>query len=216
MSEQMLLDELKNLHLEIHSTDPAPSNENERQAELTIRSFQQTVNSLIMSDIPIKIIFMSLFYFWFKLEADMQRVSDTKINAKLKNPDVLLKETIALIKSIVDSYEDNLQSSQMQTLGQNIDMLKLLITDDMIDCKLPYDELKEKTEKVNLCIVGVIKGFLDQSYNPEIIANVLFNNWLRFSAFNSSITEKYYQKIEYYFEEVTVALRAHIFKVDNQ
>ena len=212
----MLLDELKNLHLEIHSTDPVPSNENERQAELIIKSFQQTVNSLIMSNVPIKIIFMSLFYFWFKLEADMQRVSDTKINAKLKNPDVLLKETIALIKSIVDSYEDNLQSSQMQTLGQNIDMLKLLITDDMIDCKLPYDELKEKTAKVNLCIAGVIKGFLDQSYNPEIIANVLFNNWLRLSAFNSSITEKYYQKIEYYFEEVTVALRAHMFKVDNQ
>ncbi len=216
MSEQMLLDELKNLHLEIHSTDPVPSNENERQAELIIKSFQQTVNSLIMSNVPIKIIFMSLFYFWFKLEADMQRVSDTKINAKLKNPDVLLKETISLIKSTVDSYEDNLQSSQMQTLGQNIDMLKLLITDDMIDCKLPYDELKEKTEKVNLCIAGVIKGFLDQSYNHEIIANVLFNNWLRLSAFNSSITEKYYQKIEYYFEEVTVALRAHMFKVDNQ
>ena len=60
--------------------------------------------------------------------------------------------------------------------------------------------------------------WLQKSYHPEIISNVIFCYLIRVSTLNTSVDEKNHQKIEFYFSEIIAAIRKLVpkfFKVEK-
>ena len=74
---------------------------------------------------------------------------------------------------------------------------------------VPEDQVKCQSTKVNTAIHTLTSDYLKQDYHPEIIANVLFSQWLRFSVFYG-VSEKEWQKMDYYFVEIIAAVRNYI------
>ena len=62
---------------------------------------------------------------------------------------------------------------------------------------------------LKLSITPISDTYLTQDYHPEIVANVLFNQWLRLSVFYG-VSEKEWQKMDYYFVKILAAVRSYL------
>ena len=98
----------------------------------------------------------------------------------------------------------------MKKLGTRVNIIKSLVPDSEIDRELSPDELRRQVTIVNTRIHTATVNFFKQSFHPEIIANVLLGYWIRVSTMNRYVPESYYQKMEYYFDDVRKAVRAYL------
>ena len=71
--------QIVNLSQAIRAQEPQASTLHERQAAVAMAEVEKCINDLIMEKMPIRVIFLSLFYFWLKLEAPLRDVSEKKL-----------------------------------------------------------------------------------------------------------------------------------------
>ena len=204
------LDQISKLSKKIKAQEPRASTNHERQAEITMAELEKTVQDLIREHRPIKVVFLSLFYFWLMLEAPLRRVSEKQVKEwPLPLPEALEK-IICVIRETVDRLPDHKPTHDMQALGKNINHLKSYLSDDVFNHPLLPNELVKQTEAINTRIHTVTSNLLRKSFHPEIISNVLFGCWVRLLNLHASIGESYHQKMEFYFTEIIEAARKEV------
>lgn len=208
MKLEQKIEKIVNLSQAIRSQEPKASNVREQQAAVTMAEVAKCINDLIMEKMPIRVIYLSLFYFWLQLEAPLRNVSEREADQPIDIKEAIEK-IIRVIRETVDKLPRYNPSSEMQKLGESINDLKSYLSDDTMDHLSP-DEITKITVNVNTRIHTITSNLLKLSFHPEIIANVLFGHWLRVSTLQAYIPEEYYQKMEFYFSEIIEAARSQV------
>jgi hypothetical protein len=72
------IDQITKLSQRIKAQEPPAFTIHQKQAAITMAEVEKTILELIMEKMPAKIIFMSLFYFWLRLEAPCDTRSPVK------------------------------------------------------------------------------------------------------------------------------------------
>ena len=205
-----LLNEVAEISQRIKSQEPPAMTPLQKQAAIVIAAIEKDIMDLVMEHMTVRMIFASLFYFWITLEAPLCGVSEKALdNWSMPLPEAV-DRIINVIKTTLKNLPDHSPTADMKKLGEKINTVKSLIPDSEIDRELLPDELIMQATIVNTRIHTTTSDFLKQSFHPEIVANVLFNYWIRSSTINSHVPESYHQKIEHYFEDIGKAVREYI------
>ena len=209
INSEKLIAEIAEISQKIKSKEMPAVTPHEKQASIIMMTMEKVIMTLIQENIQTKIIFLSLFYFWFVLEASLCGFTDEIDPMAIMLPETI-DRMILVIKSTLALLPDQPQNSDLETLGEKINQIKSMIPDEYLDTEIPQTELVEKTTVTNTLIHTVTSKFLTESFHPEIVANVLFLNWVRLSTIRANIPEQVHQKIEYYFDVVIKAVREDI------
>jgi len=205
-----LLNELAKIAQRIKSKEPPVTTPLQKQAAIVMATLEKELVDLVMEHMTIKIIFASLFYFWIALEAPLRGVSKKALeNWSMPLPEAV-ERIIGVIKATLETLPDHKPTADMKKLGARVNIIKALISDSEIDPELSSDEVLRQVTTVNTRIHTTTVNFFKQSFHPEIIANVLLGYWIRVSTMNSYVPESYYQKMEYYFDDIRKAVREHL------
>lgn len=70
-------------------------------------------------------------------------------------------------------------------------------------------QIEYQNTKVNTAIHTLVSNYLKKDYHPEIIANILFYQWISLSVFYG-VSEQEWKKMGYYFLEILNAVRNYI------
>lgn len=155
----------------------------------------------------IKIIYMSVFYFWFTLDAPLRGIPRELLNKF--SPFDEFGNIVQLIKKTVYKLPDPEFPTDLKMLNSKMESLKSSLPNPEDLDNVPEDQLRPQSTVVNKAVHTLISDYLKQDYHPEIIANILFNQWLRLSVFYG-VSEKEWQKMDYYFVEILGAVRNYI------
>lgn len=204
------LDYIAELSQKIKAKEPPAFTNHHKQAATAMAELEKTVINLIMEEMSLKVIFGNLFYFWLTLEARLRNISEQKIDEWSMPLDKAVKKIVDIAKLVIDNLPDHQPTVEMEKLGEHLNELKANISDEQIDGHLLPEELAKQSTHVYTCIHTSISNLLKQSIHPEIVCNVLFGYWMRVSTLNAYVSEKYYQKMEFYFSEVIDAARKQI------
>ena len=205
MTIEQKIEQVKKLSQTIRAQEPHASTIREKQAETTMAELAKCINDLIMEGMPVQVIFLSLFYFWLKLEAILRNLSE-------KQPipvNEALELIIGVIRAVVDSLPNHNSRPELKKLGEGINDLKSHLSDKDLS-QLSQEALVKISTNVNTRIHTVTSNLLRQSFHPEIVANVLFGYWMRVSTLQAYVPEAYYQKMEFYFSEIIEAARKQV------
>lgn len=201
-------DQLTKLSQRVKGQEPPAITLHQKQAAIAMAEIEKSIHDLIMEKMPIKVIFASLFYFWFTLEAPLRNLSEQQIDQALRSLDKTMEKIIWVIQSVVDTLPDHEPTMDMKKLGETVNDLKSYLSDRLLDHPLLQDDILRCTTNVNTRIHTVSSNLLKQSFHPEIIGNVLFSKWLRLSTLHAYISEEYYQ--EFYFVEIMSEVRKQV------
>jgi hypothetical protein len=203
---QNILDEITNLSKRIKAQQPSAITESEKQAAVTMDTLGKAIRELIMEHMSVKVIFLSLFYFWIILDAPLRGVTKNQLNNWSTPLPEAVTHIINVIKSTVATLPNYTPTADMERLSTCVNTIKSFSSDEHIDSPLPAGELTKQVTVVNTLIHTVTSDLLKQYIHPEIITNVLLSYWIRISTINNNVSEEYYQKIEYYFSEIKRAI----------
>ena len=208
MNLNQKMEKIVRLSQTIRAQEPHASTIHEKQAAIAMAEISQCINDLIMEKMPVQVIFLSLFYFWLKLEAPLRNVSEKQADQPIPVNEAM-EQIIRVTKTVVDSLPNHNPSPEMKKLGTGINDLKSHLSEKNLN-NLPPDELIKISTNVNTRIHTVTSNLLMQEFHPEIIANVLFGYWMRVSTLQAYVSEEYYQKMEFYFSEIIEAARKQV------
>ena len=150
--------QIVNLSQAIRAQELQASALHERQAAVAMAEVEKCINDLIMEKMPIRVIFLSLFYFWLKLEAPLRNVSEKEANQSIPVSEAI-ERIIMAIKAVVDKVSSYNPSSEMQKLGGGINELKSHLSDEILDHLSP-DALIKILTNVNTRIHTVTSNLL--------------------------------------------------------
>ena len=202
-----LLNEIRELSEKNYAQAPAATTKLQKDSAIIKAGLEKLVIELITEHMEIKIIYMSVFYFWFTLDAPLRGIPRESLN-KL-SPFDEFGNIVQLIKKTVYKLPDPEFSTDLKMLNSKMESLKLSLPNPEDLDNVPEDQVRPQSTVVNKAVHTLISDYLKQDYHPEIIANILFNQWLRLSVFYG-VSEKEWQKMDYYFVEIVGAVRNYI------
>ena len=204
---ELLLNEIRELSEKTHSEIPPAVTKLQKEAAIFNAGLEKLLIELIAEHMEVKVIYMSLFYFWFTLDAPLRGIPYESLN-KL-SPFEEMGNIITLIRKTTFELPDPEFSSNVKLLNSKMQSLKSnLPAPEELD-NVPQDQVEYQTTRVNTAIHTLTSDYLKQDYHPEVIANVLFSQWLRLSVFYG-VSEKEWQRMTHYFVEILEAVRNYI------
>ena len=150
---------------------------------------------------------MSLFYFWFILEAPINGVSKPTLDKT--DPFHHMLPVIELVKSATHLLPKPELSKEIRALNNSMQQLKKHLTHPERLDNVSKEIALKQTEAVNTAIHTVTCDFLKKDMRIEAITNALFSHWLRFSVF-FGVSESEWQKMDYYLVEILKAVRGYL------
>jgi hypothetical protein len=205
---EALLGEIHRLAEKTHAQLPPTVTDFQKQVAITQASIEKTVMELLMQKYSIKIILMSLFYFWFTLEAPMHAADAEAIH----DEDAFLHmgSVIDLVKKTVRSLPKPTFTPEIQALNEKMQRLKRhLPHPEVLDKEQPAN-IEQQTAHINTTIHTTISAFInDEKTDPQAIAIVLFSHWMRLSVF-FGVSESDWQKMDYYLPDILKAVREYL------
>lgn len=202
-----LLNEIWELSQKTHSESPPITTKFQKDAAIFQAGLEKIVVELILEHMEIKILYMSIFYFWFTLDAPLRGIPSESLN-KL-SPFEEIENIISLIRKTTFELPDPEFSSNLQMLNSKMQSLKSnLPAPEELD-NVSENKVEYQSTRVNTAIHTLTSDYLKRDYHPEIIANVLFSQWLRLSVFYG-VSEQEWQKMNHYFVEILNAVRNYI------
>lgn len=202
-----LLNEIWELSQKTHSESPPATTKFQKEAAIFQAGLEKLVVELILEHMEIKILYMSIFYFWFTLDAPLRGILYESLN-KL-SPFEEMGNIITLIRKTTFELSDPEFSSNLQMLNSKMQSLKSNLPDPEELDNVPEDQVEYQSTRVNTAIHILTSDYLKQDYHPEVIANVLFSQWLRLSVLYG-VSEQEWQKMNHYFVEILNAVRNYI------
>ena len=168
---------------------------------------EETLMELIIQEYSIKVILMSLFYFWFTLEAPAHAADPESVAGE----DVFLHMgvVIEIIKNTVRSLPNQRRTPELEALNEKMQILKSYLPHPEILDKLVPKNIEEQTRHINTSINTLINECIKQNFHLEAIMVVLFSQWMRLSVF-FGISESEWQKMDYYLPDILKAVRNYL------
>lgn len=203
-----LLSEIRQLSEKTHSQLPITVTDFQKQCLLVHAGIEKILLELLADGCAIKVMLMSIFYFWYTLAEPMY----------CKNPKYIGEDTfthmvniIRVIKETVKNLPEPKHTAELKVLNEKIETLKQYIYDPNNLEQMPEPEkIQEQTEKANKAIHTASSKYLEQDdMDMEAVANALFCHWLRLSVF-FGVTEQEWQKMDYYTKEILDAVARYV------
>lgn len=204
---EMLLGEIRVLSEKTHAQLRPPFNDFQKQISIVQAGIEKLLIALIIEGMAIKVILMSVFYFWFTLDAPL-RVEDPTVFDEY-SPFDEMGNIIDLVKSTVCALPEPKLSSELKLLNAKMQAFKSNLPDPASHDEVDQDTVAYQSNKVNMAIHTLTSDYLKQDYHVEVIANVLFSQWMHLSVFYG-VSESDWQKMDYYLVEILTAVRNYI------
>ena len=202
-----LLNEIRELSAKTYAEIPPTTTKFQKESAIVQAGLEKLVIELILEHMEVKIIYMSLFYFWFTLDAPLRGISRKSLN-KLSIFEEI-GNIVSLIRKTTFELPDPEFSSNLKMLNSKMESLKSILPSPEDFDNVQEDQVQYQSTRVNTAIHTLTSDYLKQDYHPEIVANVLFSQWLRLSVFYG-VSEKEWQKMDYYFVEILAAVRGYM------
>jgi hypothetical protein len=204
---ESLLSEIRHLSEQTYNQKTPAANAFQKEVLIAHAGIEKTLMELITQGYEIKIILMSLFYFWFTLEAPINGVSKKTLDKT--DPFHHMLPVIKLVKSTSHSLPKPELSKEIRALNDSMQQLKKHLTHPEKLDNVPQEIALEQTEAVNKAIHTITCDFLKKEMRIEAITNALFSHWLRFSVF-FGVSESEWQKMDYYLVEILKEVRGYL------
>jgi hypothetical protein len=162
---------------------------------------------LVMAGYEIKLILMSLFYFWFTLDAPLR--ADNPKSVDTTDAFSHMTPIIDIIKAALRDLPEPELTPEIKALNQKMQSLKEYLPDPETLDKVSKEKAQQQTEHINKSIHTVSCDLMQQDVHLEAVANALFNYWLRFSVY-FGVSESDWQKMDYYFPKLLGSVRAYL------
>ena len=201
---EALITEIQQLSEKVNANHASGFTEHQKDALVLQANMEKLISELIMEGMPIKLINMSLFYFWFTLDAPLSGASPEHVEQS--EPFSFMGEIVGVIKETTAQLPEPSLSDSLKELNEKMQTFKSFLPDLNELDNLSPEHLTEKTAHVNTSIHQLTTKHFNNGVHPEIIANALFNQWLRSSVL-FGLSEQEWQKIDHYFVEVLDAVR---------
>ena len=199
--------ELTRLSKKIKSAEFPAVTEKQQQAAIALAALESAVCELIMAGATPQILCFSLFYFWLKLDCPMRGLNKKQTTDLSMHIDQTILKTMIVVKRVVKSLPKQDFDADLSDLGKKLNVLKAHLTDEMFNPKMSHEEHVKKIEMVNEVIHDTTSELIKNNVHGEIIANVLFNYFLRVVNLRSFVSEEEHQKMEFYFTDIIKGVR---------
>lgn len=208
---ETLLGEIRALSEKTHAQVHPPFNDFQKQIAITKAGIEKTLIELMAKKYSIKIMLMSLFYFWYLLEAPLYAADPKSVNGE--DSFLHMIAIIDIVKRTAKSLPNPQLTPEIRALNKKMQQLKShLPSPETLDTEIP-ENLEQQTAHINTAIHTVTSEFLKQDIHLEAISISLFSHWLRLSVF-FGVSESNWQKMDYYFSDMMKAVR-HYLKTVN-
>ncbi len=208
---EALLKEIHILSERAHQQAVSPLNNFQKHFFMAKMEIENELIRLVSQGGAIKIVLMSIFYFWF----------DLALSFIDKDKEVCQEETFSHMSAIIDVVKDLIRKKPTPTLSQEVialnkkmQKLKEYMPDPESLDKVSKETVREQTEEVNTVIFNAIEKCIQKNIHPKAIANALFNYWLRFSVF-FGVSERDWQKMDYYFVDILEAADEYVDRIST-
>lgn len=207
---QALMSEIRHLSKITHAQLIPAVSDFQKQIAITKAGIEGRLVELLNEDIEPKIILMSLFYFWFRLEAPLNGANIDTID----KVDVFshMARIIPLVINTAQSLPKPELTPEIKALNEKMQELKKHLSDpEHLDklSQVSRETAVKQTEHVNEAVHTLTCDYIKQNFHPDSITNVLFSQWLRFSVF-FGVPESDWQKMDYYLPEILTAVRNYL------
>ena len=182
----------------------------QKQMAIAQAGIEKALIELMSQGCAIKMILMSLFYFWFTLEAPLHTKNPEHIDKE--DPFLHMGNIIELVKKTVSTLPEPELNPEIQILNQKMQQLKKYMPDPESLDRVPQEKVKQEAAHVNTTIHTITSEYLKQDFHPEAVANALFSHWLRMSVF-FGVAESHWQKMDYYFKEIMGETRQYLSRI---
>ncbi|HHM2299061.1 TPA: hypothetical protein ACRIDK_001995 [Legionella anisa] len=204
---EALLSEIQSASEKVRAQALPAITEFQKQMAIAKVGIEKALIELMNQGCAIKILLMSLFYFWFTLEAPLHVQNPEHIDEE--DPFLHMGNIIELVKKTVRTLPDPELSSEIQVLNQKMQQLKKYMPNPESLDRVPQEKVENEAANVNTTIHTVTSEYLKQDFHPEAVANALFSHWLRLSVF-FGVPESHWQKMDYYFKEIMGETRRYL------
>lgn len=170
-----LLHEVHVLSSKTHADLPPAITPFQKETAIVQAGIEKLLIELMAEGMGVKMVVMSVFYFWFTLDAPLC-VEDPTVFDEMDNIIDLVKTPVRALPEPTLSAELQLLNAKMQALKSNLPDLAPLDEGDQ-------NSVAHQRNTVNTAIHTLTSDYLKQDYHVEVIANVLFSQWLRLSVF---------------------------------
>lgn len=203
----VLLSEIHQLSEKTYSQKLPAINAFQKQIAKTHAGIEKTLIELLNQELEVKIVLMSVFYFWFTLEAPLH--AGAPESTENENPIAHMQPIIELVKKTVELLPTPELSPEIRALNKKMQLLKSYLPRPEILDNVSQENVKRHTEQVNQAIHSLICDYIKQDIHIEAITNSLFSHWLRLSVFFGA-SESEWQKMDYYLPEILIAVRKYL------
>lgn len=185
----------------------------QKQIMITQAGIEKTVIDLLMQGLEVKLILMSLFYFWFSLEAPLHSKNPKLVDTTDGFSHML--PIIDLVKQTIKTLPKPDLTPEIRALNEKMQLLKANLPHPEILDNVSHEKAVQQTELVNTAIHTITCDYLKQDIKIDAITNVLFSHWLRFSVF-FGVSESDWQKMDFYLPEILEAVRSYLSTIHHR
>jgi hypothetical protein len=204
---EALLAEIRGVSEKVRAQTLPAITDFQKQMAIAKAGIEKALIELMNQGCAIKIILMSLFYFWFTLEAPLHAKNPEHINEE--DPFLHMGNIIELVKKTAGTLPEPELNPEIHLLNQKMQQLKKYMPDPKSLDRFPQERVENEAANVNTTIHTLTSEYLKQDFHPEAIANALFSHWLRLSVF-FGVSESHWQKMDYYFKEIMGETRHYL------
>lgn len=202
-----LLTEINQISTKAQSQTRPVVTDFQKQFLIAYAGIEKELINLLTQGCSIKIMLMSVFYFWFTLVEPLYKKSSQP--AETADPFSHMPYIINLLKETVKSLPEPEFTAEINALNEKMQALKQYIPDPKSLDNVSQSQVTQQTAQINVAIHTATSEYLKQNIHPEAVANALFCNWLRLSVF-FGISEKEWQKMDYYLTEILKAIKHYL------
>lgn len=201
---EKLLAEVQRLAAKTQAQTPGDITEFQKQYRIVHAGIEKSLLELLQQQSSLKIMFASVFYFWFILAAPLY---NRKLeSAQIADPLVHLPEIIHLLRKTAQGLPKANPTPDVVVLNEKMQQLRQYIPSPE---KLEQAEIVAQTARVNGAIHAITSEYLQQNIHPEAVANALFCHLLRLSVF-FGLSEQDWQKMDYYIIDVLKVVKQYV------
>jgi hypothetical protein len=206
LETEALLSEIHSLAEKTNAQRPVAINDFQKQISIAHAIIEKKLIELMMQKYSIKIMLMSLFYFWFTLEAPLHMTDPESID----NKDAFLHmaAVIEIIKNTIRSFPNPKLTPEIKALNEKMQLLKSHLPHPEELDKAP-ENIEQQTAHINATIHSITSEILKQDIHLEAVAIALFSHWMRLSVF-FGVSESDWQKMDYYLSDIMKAVRGYL------
>jgi hypothetical protein len=200
---ETLIDEIAELHHQIHAADNMPADERERQAAYIFNGAQRLLLELIYDGVGLRTLELGLLYNWLRLATLNRGYDDNHFNTVAANLERVMKRLVTELKTLAAELKDDSPTAKLAELGGKIQQLRDLLG-ALDNANLTRSQIERQTAQTMTALFGFTADCLNQEMHPGVLESAMLYYWLRTSTLTASVSEGLFQKLERHWPTVVM------------